>query len=188
MVERDTAFRAIANTLPVVRAIAGPVIAHTLHSTPPEERSWKLGATVALLGATDKLDGILAREIGPTKLGGWLDQTADKMFVAPSMRALGQNHEISGAHFSLKVARDVAVSGMRAVAQQHGLQTDAGKWGKRKAFAEMTSMAAASSPVAAKTPWIIRSGFMTASGLSIISAIKYGSGYIKSAHKNMERK
>jgi CDP-diacylglycerol--glycerol-3-phosphate 3-phosphatidyltransferase len=43
---------------------------------------WVAFAWLTILGATDFVDGYMARKEGPTRLGGLLDTAADKMFVA----------------------------------------------------------------------------------------------------------
>src|SRR5215813_15200254 len=43
---------------------------------------WLAFAIFVILGATDFIDGLMARKEGPTKLGSLIDPVADKIFVA----------------------------------------------------------------------------------------------------------
>jgi cardiolipin synthase len=62
-----------------------------------------VGARLAVLAAaagTDLLDGALARRLGPSRLGAWMDPVADKVFMVAAFGALG----FSGALGWLEVA------------------------------------------------------------------------------------
>jgi len=62
-----------------------------------------VGVRVAVLAgaaATDLLDGALARRLGPSRLGAWMDPVADKIFMLTAFIALG----LSGALGWLEVA------------------------------------------------------------------------------------
>lgn len=178
MIKKKTLLRGVANTLPVVRAVAAPVIAEKIRTTKPEDRTWKLAAAVALIAVTDFIDGKIARKIGPTKLGGWLDQTADKLFILPSLKALGDTGEISKNHFYIKVARDVGMTATRAVAEHYGHNTDAQKLGKYKAATEMATQLVAVSPLSQR-PALTEGLATAATTLSIVSAVQYGVSYMR---------
>jgi cardiolipin synthase len=49
---------------------------------------WVAFVAFAVLGATDFVDGMMARREGPTKLGGLIDPVADKIFIAAAALAL----------------------------------------------------------------------------------------------------
>lgn len=172
MLNSDTAIRATANALPVARIAAGPRIAEHLATTPPEERTWLDAGTILAIGSTDKADGYLARGVGATSFGGWLDQLADKAFVIPTQLALKNNGELPAAHPYLKIARDVSVSGLRMWAAHKGRDVSAGSIGKRKTAAEMLTMVVAGSPLA-QDPDRIRAGASIGTALSLTSFMDY---------------
>lgn len=178
MIESQTAARAVANTLPVVRAVAGPVLANYIHETPAEDRSWAVSAVVATLAATDKIDGLLAGYAGPTKVGGWLDQMADKVFVLPSQVALQSKGEMPAVHPVLKVARDVSLSGLRWWAASNGKDVSAGRQGKQKTTGEMATLIAATSPLATNEN-LIRAGASISTALSLTSFLEYAVDFTK---------
>lgn len=49
---------------------------------------WIAFAVFVILGATDFVDGLMARKEGPTKLGSLIDPVADKIFVAAIMLSM----------------------------------------------------------------------------------------------------
>ena len=57
-------------------------------------------AVLAGAAATDLLDGALARRLGPSRLGAWMDPVADKIFMLTAFGALA----VSGALGWLEVA------------------------------------------------------------------------------------
>lgn len=176
--KKETALRLTANTLPIVRAAASPVIAKKLETIKPEDRTWKLGLAVGALAVTDKIDGWIARKIGPTKLGGWLDQMADKALVIPIFHTLSKTGEISNLHCKTKIVRDIGITAARTYASRRDINVDAQPLGKYKAVAEMATLAAAASPLSAKAGVI--EGMATAStALSLASGAQYLSTFSK---------
>lgn len=176
--KKETPLRLAANTLPIIRAAASPIIAKRLETTKPEDRTWKLGLAVGALAVTDKLDGWIARKIGPTKLGGWLDQMADKALVIPIFHTLSKTGEISSLHCKTKIARDIGITAARTYASRRNINVDAQPLGKYKAVAEMATLAAAASPLSAKAGVI--EGMATAStALSLASGAQYLSTFSK---------
>ncbi len=57
-------------------------------------------AVLAAAAATDLLDGALARRLGPSRLGAWMDPVADKIFMLTAFGTLA----VSGALAWLEVA------------------------------------------------------------------------------------
>lgn len=182
MIERNTLARIGVNALPLARIAAGPMVAGYLEETPPEERTLLAAGTIAAVSATDKFDGLWARRIGPTAFGGWLDQMADKAFIIPGQLALKNNGELPAVHPYLKIARDVAVSGLRMWAANKGRDVSAGSLGKRKTAAEMLTQTVAGSPLA-RNPDHIRAGASIATALSLTSFADYLFGYLGGGSK-----
>ena len=98
--------RHLPNALTLLRLAAVPWVAWLLH-----ERAW--GTAVLLVcaaGATDALDGWLARRFGwQSWLGSWLDPIADKVLVAACYLGLALLHAIAWPLALLVVARDVVI-------------------------------------------------------------------------------
>jgi len=99
-----------ANQLTLLRLLLVPVFAlFMLYSRP----GWAL-VTFAVAGATDALDGLIARRTGPTTLGAWLDPMADKlllatMFVMLTLPGLGLVARIPLWLTVVVISRDIAI-------------------------------------------------------------------------------
>ena len=96
-----------------------------------------LGATVLFfLGSvTDTLDGRIARRYQlVTRLGVFLDLTADKVFVSAALIALVQVGITPAWIAIVIVTREYIVAGLRSIAAAQGVVIPAGRWGKQKTF------------------------------------------------------
>lgn len=105
---------------------------------------WKLLALVLFLIAalTDALDGFLARRWGQTsKLGTLLDPIADKLLVSSTLIALVQRDAMPAWIAIVQIGRDIAVTGFRGIAAQHGCTIAASAWGKWKMAGQVLMLA-----------------------------------------------
>jgi cardiolipin synthase (CMP-forming) len=99
-----------ANQLTLLRLILVPVFALCMLYGMP---GWALVVFV-VAGATDALDGLIARHTGPTTVGAWLDPAADKlllttMFVMLTLPGLGLVVQIPLWLTVLVISRDIAI-------------------------------------------------------------------------------
>ncbi|MGH2514885.1 MAG: CDP-diacylglycerol--glycerol-3-phosphate 3-phosphatidyltransferase, partial [Ktedonobacterales bacterium] len=102
-----------------------------------------LGATVLFAAGsiTDTLDGRLARKYQlVSRLGIFLDLTADKVFVSAALIALVQVAVVPAWIAIVIVAREFLVSGLRSLAAAQGVVIPAGKWGKQKTLLTLTAV------------------------------------------------
>lgn len=102
-----------------------------------------LGATVlfAAGSVTDTLDGRIARRYHlVSRLGVFLDLTADKVFVAAALIALVQVGVVPAWIVIVIVAREFLVSGLRSLAAAQGVVIAAGRWGKQKTFLTLVAI------------------------------------------------
>jgi CDP-diacylglycerol---glycerol-3-phosphate 3-phosphatidyltransferase len=82
---------------------------------------------------TDLLDGYIARRTGQiTKLGKLLDPIADKLLVLSALILLVNIDRVSALVAILVIAREVAVTGIRAIAAGEGMIIVAETTGKYK--------------------------------------------------------
>ncbi len=79
-----------ANQVTFARLAAIPFLAALLYGG-PTARTIAMFLGIAV-GATDTLDGYLARKYGPTVLGGLMDPIADKVFVVTALLPLCDPH------------------------------------------------------------------------------------------------
>lgn len=168
-----------ANILPIYRVYAGYHTAERLRTDmqDPKDRTWGFAGRVALDAATDKIDGLLARYAGPTKIGGYLDQMADKAWFLLIARQLATNGEIPNLFVTLPSTRDVGTTILRPVATHYGLNSDAKMAGKVKMLAQVNATIAACSPIAAEHPEFIETMYGIAAGASVVAGIDMCLGY-----------
>jgi CDP-diacylglycerol---glycerol-3-phosphate 3-phosphatidyltransferase len=102
-----------------------------------------LGATVLFAAGsiTDTLDGRIARRYQlVSRLGIFLDLTADKVFVAAALIALVQAAVAPAWIAIVIVSREFLVSGLRSFAAAQGVVIPAGKWGKQKTLLTLVAI------------------------------------------------
>ncbi|MGL4208091.1 MAG: CDP-diacylglycerol--glycerol-3-phosphate 3-phosphatidyltransferase [Candidatus Adiutrix sp.] len=97
-----------------------------------------IAALVYLAAAlTDLLDGYLARKYNQvSNVGKFLDPLADKLLVAVAMIMLLPLGRIPAWVAFLIIAREMAVTGLRAIAVERGLIIGASDSGKQKTLAQ----------------------------------------------------
>ena len=87
----------------------------------------------ALGGVSDSLDGYLARKRGQVSvLGQFLDPLADKLFVLGTLVYLVAHGRVAEWLVVLLMSRELAITGLRAIASSYGLVIAAGAGGKAK--------------------------------------------------------
>lgn len=99
--------------------------------------SRELSALAALLflvaAASDALDGYLARRLGlVTVVGKFLDPLADKLIVLSTLVMLVEVDRAPGWLVVILLARELSITGLRAIASQEGYVIAAGAGGKAK--------------------------------------------------------
>lgn len=102
-----------------------------------------LGATGLFVaaGVTDTIDGRVARHYHlVTRLGVFLDLTADKVFVAAPLIALVQVGLVPAWIVIVIVTREFVVAGLRSLAAADGTVIAAGRFGKQKTFLTLISI------------------------------------------------
>ncbi|MBI3356633.1 MAG: CDP-diacylglycerol--glycerol-3-phosphate 3-phosphatidyltransferase [Nitrospirae bacterium] len=122
----------LPNLLTLVRILMIPVFV-ILFITPTPDRSLIAAVIFAVAAVTDLLDGYIARRTGQvTKLGKLLDPIADKLLVLSALILLVNMDRVSALVAILVIAREVAVTGIRAIAVGEGLIIAAETTGKYK--------------------------------------------------------
>ncbi len=100
---------------------------------PTPDRALAAAIVFVVAAVTDLLDGYVARKTGQiTKLGRLLDPIADKLLVLSALILLVQVDRVSALIAILIIAREVAVTGIRAIAATEGLIMSAEVTGKYK--------------------------------------------------------
>lgn len=122
----------LPNLLTLTRILLIPVFV-ILFATPTPDRSLSAAIVFVVAAVTDLLDGYLARRSGQvTTLGKLLDPIADKLLVLSALILLVNVDRVSALVAILVIAREVAVTGIRAIAAGEGLIIAAETTGKYK--------------------------------------------------------
>lgn len=87
----------------------------------------------AVAGITDILDGYFARRYGQeSRIGALLDPVADKMLAGACLILLASSKALEAWICGFLLCRDIAVTGMRLVAQEEGFSIPVSSLGKIK--------------------------------------------------------
>ena len=128
------------NMLTLVRVAAAPVVMVLMYF-PGRGMAW--AATLVFVAAclTDLLDGMLARRWNMvTSLGKFLDPLADKLLVGAVLVMLVHLGRAPAWVVVLILSREMAVTGMRAVAAEKGLVMAADRYGKIKTVLQIVAL------------------------------------------------
>lgn len=167
-----TAIVTIANVITFGRAASLPLLFYLmLEARFSRGAAWAAFVLWVALGISDTLDGIVARRLGPTTSGAYLDPLADKLQVIGALGILWLEGRVSWIPVSLMAAREVAVSGLRSIAARRSVSIPATPFGKAKTLTQMIAVGLfllpplASRPGPATIAMWIAVGFTLASGL-----------------------
>lgn len=147
-----------------------------------------LAAVVFLAAAlTDMLDGYLARSRGEvTPLGKLLDPVADKLLILSGLVMLVERELAAAWIVILIIGREMAVTGLRAIAASDGVVMPADRWGKWKTVTQCTAI------IMLILSWrfwifdvnIIGTWVLWASMLlTVYSGVRYGAAYLRSVER-----
>jgi len=139
----------LPNILTLVRIIMIPVFMVILLLKLPGGTTYfyyqdQIAAAIFIIAAaTDGLDGYIARKWGQvTNLGKFLDPLADKLLVSAALISLVELEVISAWIVWVILAREFAVTGIRAIAAADGVVISASKLGKLKTLSQVIAIAA----------------------------------------------
>ena len=122
----------LPNFLTLVRILLIPVFV-VIFLAPTPDRSLLAAVIFTVAAVTDLLDGYIARRTGQvTKLGKLLDPLADKLLVLSALILLVNIDRVSAVVALLIIARELAVTGIRAIAAGERLIIAAEVTGKYK--------------------------------------------------------
>lgn len=130
----------LPNLLTFSRLLLIPIFI-LLFSQPTPERSLAAATVFGIAAVTDLLDGYLARRRSEvTRLGRLLDPIADKLLVISGLILLVEFQRVSAVVAILIIAREVAVTGIRAISAAEGIVLSAETTGKYKMTAQVLAI------------------------------------------------
>jgi len=131
----------IPNMLSIFRIVSIPVFVLLLLPARPDSVCLGAFLVFSVASITDFLDGYIARSTNQiTKLGKLLDPIADKILTSAALVFLVQLHRVPAWIVVVIVAREFAVTGIRAMASADGLVIPADRMGKYKMGAQITAI------------------------------------------------
>jgi CDP-diacylglycerol---glycerol-3-phosphate 3-phosphatidyltransferase len=133
----------LPNIISLSRVAIAPLLIWLL--TDPGQKAAILAACAFIIACvSDWLDGYLARRRGLiTNLGKFLDPLADKVLVISALimlAAMPREPRVPGWIVALIAAREVAVTGLRAIARDEGIVLGAESLGKAKMTFEVVAL------------------------------------------------
>ena len=130
----------VANKLTMLRIILVPVFMGIMYMPDGKGAFW--GAVIfALASITDFLDGYLARKYNMiTNFGKFMDPLADKILVAAAMISMVEFDMIPAWMVVIIIAREFAISIIRAIAASSGKVIAASNWGKAKTVSQIAAI------------------------------------------------
>jgi CDP-diacylglycerol---glycerol-3-phosphate 3-phosphatidyltransferase len=159
-----------ANGITVARLLATPVVVArvAMHGA-----GWAPFAVAVTIGATDGVDGWLARRQGTTRSGAFLDPLADKAVVLSLLFVLAAKGEFSWLPVSLIAAREVGMSVYRAVAGRRGISIPARTSAKVKTLVQGIAILLALTPPLATRGTVLTVAVWVAVALTGITGAQY---------------
>ncbi len=139
----------LANNLTLARIGAVPFLVVLLNF--PGRGTCLIALVLFIIASvTDIVDGAVARRLNlVTSLGKFLDPLADKLLVSSLLIMLTQLGWVEGWVSVVIIGREIAVTGLRAVAADNGVVISADRYGKLKTVLQMVALC----PLVLHYPW-----------------------------------
>ena len=130
----------VPNVLTLLRILAVPVIVVALLGETPNGDALAAGV-FALAALTDGLDGYIARRRHDvTTFGKLVDPLADKLLIVAALVSLVSLGRLAAWVAMVIIARELAVTGLRAVAVEQGVVISASWLGKLKTMLQVAAV------------------------------------------------
>jgi CDP-diacylglycerol--glycerol-3-phosphate 3-phosphatidyltransferase len=176
----------LPNVLTLLRILAVPVIVVALLGETPNGDALAAGV-FALAAFTDGLDGYIARRRRDiTTFGKLMDPLADKLLIIASLVSLVSLDRLAAWVAMVIIARELAVTGLRAVAVEQGVVISASWLGKLKTVLQVGAVFALiiwnPSPVAVDVLVYL------AVAVTVLSGVDYFFGLRKRLEEERERR
>jgi CDP-diacylglycerol--glycerol-3-phosphate 3-phosphatidyltransferase len=131
----------LPNLITLARVALVPVVL-VLAADGGVAQAWAACVVFVIAAATDFVDGYLARRLGlVTVVGKFLDPLADKLIVLSTLVILVGTGRAPAWLTVLLMSRELAITGLRAVASQEGFVIAAGTGGKIKTVLQLVGIA-----------------------------------------------
>lgn len=159
-----------ANSLTILRIAGAPVLTALVLDRNPWWVTFWLGW---FLGATDYLDGHMARRAMPTRVGAFLDPLADKIVVLMVGFALVSIDRFPLLPILVIAVREVGIMAYRSYWGRRGLSIPARRSAKYKTLVQGVALAAAMCPPLDPHPWVADTLLWVAVAFTLVSGLQY---------------
>jgi len=161
-----------ANALTLARFLATPVFILIVAARGP---CWPAVAVGLPLVATDILDGWIARRMGTTRSGAFLDPLADKILVIGSLLVLVDKHEQWWLPVALIALRELGISIMRSQLGRRGISVPATGLAKLKTLAQDCAVGFSVLPLLAPRHLVVARTFLW---VAVVLSLWTGGQYV----------
>ncbi len=154
----------LPNSITLLRILLIPVFVWLYLESTPERAFWA-GLVFAAAAFTEFFDGYLARRSGQiTNLGKILDPVADKLLVASGLILLVQVQQVAVWLAIVMIARELIVTGARAVAAKEGFIVPADSLGKFKVIGQIGGILC----LIFQGAWVEAQAFLSSVGITLL--------------------
>lgn len=164
-----TALATPANAITLLRVLITPVLLAMILGS---GASWMAVALWVALAGTDGLDGYLARRMGTTRSGAFLDPLADKFLVLGALMALVIEGTFPLLPVALIAVREVGMSLYRSVISRGGTSVPASWGGKAKTVTQDVAIGIALGPVGGFA-WVGTVVLWVATAMTVWTGVQY---------------
>ena len=175
-------------SLTLLRIFFVPLVVVLLLTKGQNMDLWAVGVFLAA-AVTDLLDGYLARKRAEiTTLGILLDPIADKLLISAALISLVELNLIPAWMVVIIVGRELAVSGLRAIAYAEGFALQASELGKTKMVFQVVAITVivlerrypALNPLGEALLWVVVA-------FALVSAVQYFLSFWKNLDSRVKR-
>lgn len=160
-----------ANAITVTRIMASPILFAVVLAGGPSYGAFALGFAIA---ATDGVDGYLARRMGTTRSGAFLDPLADKILVLGAMAVLVRVGVLPWLPVLLVAVREVGISIYRSYWARRSLAIPARRGAKVKTVVQEVALGLALMPIFGEEhPAVMLVVLWVAVALTVWTGVRY---------------
>jgi CDP-diacylglycerol--glycerol-3-phosphate 3-phosphatidyltransferase len=159
-----------ANAVTLGRLAATPVVMALIAA---RGASWLTVAVWFVIASTDGVDGWVARKMGTTRSGAFLDPLADKVCVLGAMAALVSRGTFWWVPVAVIAAREIGLVAYRSGLARRGVSMPASKGAKAKTLVQSLSVGAALLPATARHRGTATGLLWIAVALTVVTGVQY---------------
>ncbi len=180
----------LPNALSLARIFLVPLLLTVLLTQTFPHKEIIAVTIVLLAAATDWFDGYLARRLKQvSNIGMLLDPIADKLLVSSVLIAMVETRQVAAWMVLIIVGRELAVTGLRSIAQAAGTTIAASDWGKTKMVMQIVAIVSLLLvPLVRIAYWVAQISLYLVVILALISAVLYFAAFWKTVDKEVKQR